>query len=79
MPPLRGKKRKSEQSTMSIDEPTTRDIASQKVPTKTGTPSREESPLKKRKTNMTLAQKQALIENLQLESALVSSWLSRHC
>ncbi|KAK3363040.1 Borealin N terminal-domain-containing protein [Lasiosphaeria hispida] len=66
MPPVRGKKRKS---TMSIDEQNTRDIASQKVPTKNGPPSARESPLKKRKTDITIAQKEALIENLQLEIA----------
>ncbi|KAK0730774.1 Borealin N terminal-domain-containing protein [Lasiosphaeris hirsuta] len=69
MPPVRGKKRKSDQSAVSIDEQNTRDTASQKIPTKSGTPSTRESPLKKRKTDITLAQKEALIENLQLEIA----------
>ncbi|KAK5654948.1 hypothetical protein OQA88_6705 [Cercophora sp. LCS_1] len=66
MPPLRGKKRKSEQSTMSYDEPS-QDLASQKVPTKTGEEASQESPFKKRKVGITAAQKQALIENIQLE------------
>ena len=70
MPPARGIKRKSNQVTTSDDEGPTRNMASQKVPTKSGTPSLEESPLKKRKLNFTAAQKQALIDNLQLESAL---------
>ncbi|KAK0751722.1 Borealin N terminal-domain-containing protein [Schizothecium vesticola] len=67
MPPARGTKRKSNQVTMSDDESTTRNAASQIVPTKTGTPSRDESPLKKRKLNFTVMQKQALVDNLQLE------------
>lgn len=74
MPPIRGKKRKSVESTTSSDEEmqqnTVVDIAiGQKVPTKSGSPTAsEESPYKKRKTGITLAQKQALIDNLQLES-----------
>lgn len=73
MPPARGTKRKSNQVTMSDDEPTTPNVAGQKVPTKSGTPSRDESPLKKRKLNFTAMQKQALVDNLQLESALPGS------
>ncbi|KAK1833777.1 Borealin N terminal-domain-containing protein [Podospora conica] len=67
MPPARGTKRKSNQVTTSDDESATRDVASQQVPTKNGSPSRDESPLKKRKLNFTATQKQALVENLQLE------------
>ncbi|KAM7184160.1 Nbl1 / Borealin N terminal domain containing protein [Naviculisporaceae sp. PSN 640] len=73
MPPIRGKKRKSAESTMSSDEEmqqnTVVDLAmGQKVPTKSGSPSAsDESPNKKRKTGITLAQKKALIDNLQLE------------
>ncbi len=69
MPPIRGRKRKSDQSTISNDDYTAHEMASQTIPTKSGSPSGQESPRKKRKTNITLAQKQALIENLQLESA----------
>ncbi|KAI2616416.1 Borealin N terminal-domain-containing protein [Hypomontagnella submonticulosa] len=57
MAPIRAtRKRKSNQSTSSIED--------QKIPTK-GSPSR--SPIKKRKLGLSLAQKQALIDNLQLE------------
>ena len=64
MPPIRGKKRKS------VEDENTQDITmGQKVPTKTGSPSAsQESPHKKRKTGITITQKQALIDNLQLES-----------
>lgn len=74
MPPIRGKKRKSVESTMSNDEELQQNAAvdiamGQTVPTKTGSPTTsEESPCKKMKTGITLAQKQALIDNLQLES-----------
>ncbi|KAL2263428.1 hypothetical protein VTK26DRAFT_6811 [Humicola hyalothermophila] len=40
---------------------------SQTIPTKVGSPQTQESPLKRRRAGITLAQKQALIENLQLE------------
>ncbi|TPX17467.1 uncharacterized protein E0L32_003110 [Thyridium curvatum] len=61
MAPPRGRKRKSDQSTTE-DAP---NMAGQTVPTKSGSPS--ESPRKKRKVGITLGQKQALIDNLQLE------------
>ncbi|CAK7217502.1 hypothetical protein SBRCBS47491_003181 [Sporothrix bragantina] len=72
MPP-RGRKRKSDESVASdiVDAPsmntatmtTTTTVATgQKVATKT-----EESPSKRRKVGVTIAQKQALIDNLQLE------------
>ncbi|KAK3366967.1 Borealin N terminal-domain-containing protein [Lasiosphaeria ovina] len=80
MPPARGRKRKSNQSTVSNDDQHYQQNAPvmatspQKIPTKTGSPSaadqrHQESPAKKRKLNssITLAQKQALIDNLQLE------------
>ncbi|KAK0717043.1 Borealin N terminal-domain-containing protein [Lasiosphaeria miniovina] len=80
MPPARGRKRKSNQSTVSNDDEHYQQNAPvmatspQKIPTKTGSPSaadqrHQESPAKKRKLNssITLAQKQALIDNLQLE------------
>ncbi|KAI0379737.1 Borealin N terminal-domain-containing protein [Hypomontagnella monticulosa] len=58
MAPIRAtRKRKSNQSTSSIED--------QKIPTMKGSPSR--SPIKKRKLGLSLAQKQALIDNLQLE------------
>ena len=67
MPPIRGKKRKSVES--NEDENTQEITMGQKVPTKGGSPSAGQgSPHKKRKTGITVAQKQALIDNLQLES-----------
>ncbi|KAI1373630.1 Borealin N terminal-domain-containing protein [Hypoxylon crocopeplum] len=51
------RKRKSDQSTSSIED--------RKIPTMKGTPQR--SPIRKRKMGISLAQKQALIDNLQLE------------
>ncbi|KAK3330856.1 Borealin N terminal-domain-containing protein [Apodospora peruviana] len=63
MPPIRGTKRKS----VDTEEQNTFDMTtSQRVPTKTNS-SGQESPHKKRKTGISLAQKQALIDNLQLE------------
>ncbi|KAI1410772.1 Borealin N terminal-domain-containing protein [Hypoxylon sp. FL1857] len=51
------RKRKSSHSTSPVE--------NQKIPTKSSSPSR--SPIKKRKLGLSLAQKQALIDNLQLE------------
>ncbi|KAK3337069.1 Borealin N terminal-domain-containing protein [Cercophora scortea] len=70
MPATYGTKRKSDDLTASNEEHDTATMAAQKVPTKTGSPSaaaHSSSPLKKRKTDITVAQKQALIDNLQLE------------
>ncbi|KAK3694962.1 Borealin N terminal-domain-containing protein [Podospora appendiculata] len=70
MPATHGTKRKSDDLTASNEEHDTAAMAAQKVPTKTGSPSaaaHSSSPLKKRKTDITVAQKQALIDNLQLE------------
>lgn len=67
MPAPRGKKRKSEMSNASRDDYTANNDATQRVATKMGDESGE-SPRKKRKVDITLAQKQALIDNLQLES-----------
>lgn len=67
MPAPRGKKRKSNQSTESDDELNAQ-MTTQKVATKTDDDASGESPRKRRKVNITLAQKQALIDNLQLES-----------
>ncbi|EPE09207.1 hypothetical protein F503_06983 [Ophiostoma piceae UAMH 11346] len=67
MPP-RGRKRKSESIASEMDDApsmTTTTTAGQKVATKTS--SAEESPRKRQKTGVTAAQKQALIDNLQLE------------
>ncbi|KAK4211729.1 Borealin N terminal-domain-containing protein [Rhypophila decipiens] len=75
MPPIRGKKRKSSESAMSQNEHLENTVAetamdSQQIPTKTGSPAPgQESPLKKRRTGITLDQKAALIENLRLEIA----------
>jgi hypothetical protein len=76
MAPTRSKKqRKSTESAASVD------IQSfpappQMVPTKTRspvtTPSNSRSPIKKTKMGITAAQRQALIDNLQLESTNVS-------
>ncbi|KAH8893709.1 hypothetical protein GQ53DRAFT_745149 [Thozetella sp. PMI_491] len=63
MPPARGKKRKSEQS-MVDDAP---EMTSEQVPTKMNGRGDGPSPMKKRKVGITLGQKQALIDNLQLE------------
>lgn len=68
MPPLRGKKRKSNESAVSYDEAI--EMTGEKIPTKSGDDGTQQSPLKKRKIGLTLAQKQALIEDLQLESQL---------
>ncbi|KAM7221637.1 Nbl1 / Borealin N terminal domain containing protein [Rhypophila decipiens] len=75
MPPIRGKKRTSSESAMSQNEHQENTVAetamdSQQIPTKTGSPAPgQESPLKKRRTGITLDQKAALIENLRLEIA----------
>ncbi|KAK3311178.1 Borealin N terminal-domain-containing protein [Chaetomium strumarium] len=63
---LGSRKRKSDQISVSEDQYTV-DIGSQKIPTKAGDAERNESPLKRQKVGITLAQKQALIDNLQLE------------
>lgn len=68
MLPIRDKERKSEQAAMSNEEQRAVDIMSQKIPTKEPSRGPQESPLKRRKAGITLAQKQALIDNLQLES-----------
>lgn len=68
MAPVRGRKRKSDQSVASNEEHEQTMLASQKIPTKIGDAPSGESPLKRRRRDITLAQKQALIENLQLES-----------
>ncbi|KAI2621084.1 Borealin N terminal-domain-containing protein [Hypoxylon sp. NC1633] len=47
-----------------LDQPTS-PMAARKIPTTSGTPQR--SPIKRRKMGLSLAQKQALIDNLQLE------------
>jgi hypothetical protein len=63
MPAVIGKKRKSEQASDATGE-----MDRQMIPTKRGDQPSNGSPMKKRRTGITLAQKQALIENLQLES-----------
>ncbi|KAL2020685.1 hypothetical protein VTK56DRAFT_8081 [Thermocarpiscus australiensis] len=52
---------------MSIEEQSIFSMTSQKIPTKGVSPHGQQSPFKKRKAAITLAQKQALIDNLQLE------------
>ncbi|EFX04731.1 hypothetical protein CMQ_1659 [Grosmannia clavigera kw1407] len=63
MPP-RGRKRKSDQSIASETQHTP-DLVGQKIATKTDSPA--VSPSKRRRTGITVSQKQALIDNLQLE------------
>ncbi|KAL8294087.1 hypothetical protein RB601_001582 [Gaeumannomyces tritici] len=70
MPPAqRSRKRKSEMMTAD-DTPGTPETADERIPTKSGSPVRTPtrgSPIKRRKIGISLAQKQALIDNLQLE------------
>ncbi|KAF4477554.1 hypothetical protein CGGC5_v013788 [Colletotrichum fructicola Nara gc5] len=62
MPPARSKKRSSDD----IDQSTT--MQKQTIPTKTGTPPMlSSSPSKRQRLGITLEQKQAIIDNLQLE------------
>ena len=68
MQPPSSRKRKSDQLDMSNDNEYAGDMASQKIPTKGGSPHPQESPSKRQRVGITLAQKQALIDNLQLES-----------
>jgi len=68
MQPLSTRKRKSDQLDMTSDAQYAADMTSQQVPTKGGSPHPEESAYKRQKVGVTLAQKQALIDNLQLES-----------
>lgn len=68
MQPLSSRKRKSDQLTTSSDEHYAVDMTSQRIPTKGGSPHPDESPFKRQRVGITLAQKQALIDNLQLES-----------
>ncbi|TLS26382.1 hypothetical protein PpBr36_05344 [Pyricularia pennisetigena] len=69
MPPARTRKRKSEDSVADENNaPGT--VAGEKIPTKAGSPVRTppgQGPAKRRKLGITMAQKQALIDNLQLE------------
>ncbi|KAJ4408251.1 hypothetical protein N0V82_009737 [Gnomoniopsis sp. IMI 355080] len=61
----RGTKRKSDETADHVrDAP---DLASQTVATKAGNSAGQSSPRKKQKTGLTLGQKEALIDNLQLE------------
>jgi hypothetical protein len=67
MPVPRGKKRKSDQSVATTEDGHLQTMSA-KSPTKMGEDS-QESPRKRRKLGVTLAQKQALMDNLQLEGA----------
>lgn len=64
-----GRKRKSDQMSVDGGDHYGADTASQTIPTKGGSPHPEESPFKRQRVGITLAQKQALIDNLQLERA----------
>lgn len=80
MAPTRSKKRKSTESTTSIDVQNF-PAPPQMVHTKTRSPARtptNRSPIKKQKMGITLAQKQALIDNLQLESKATNVALFTH-
>lgn len=68
MHPAGTRKRKSDEMAMDSDDQYTVDMASQKIPTKAGSPQPHETPVKRPRVGITAAQKQALIENLQLES-----------
>jgi hypothetical protein len=63
-----GRKRKSDQLDTTSDAQNMADTTSQKVPTKGGESHPDESAYKRQKVAITSAQKQALIDNLQLES-----------
>jgi hypothetical protein len=74
MAPTRSKKRKSTESTSSVDVQSF-PAPPRLIPTKTRTPARSptsRSPIKKPTMGITLGQKQALIDNLQLESKDIS-------
>lgn len=66
MPAPRGRKRKSGDSVASNDGPAMQETGTM-IPTKADSPTTHESPSKRRKVGLTLAQKQALVDNLQLE------------
>lgn len=68
MQPLGTRKRKSDQLEITGDNQLAADMASQKIPTKEGSSHPNESPAKRQRVGITLAQKQALIDNLHLES-----------
>src|SRR5450432_483645 len=73
MAPTRSKKRKSIESATSVDVQTF-PAPPQVVPTKTRSPTKtpNRSPIKKVRMGITVGQKQALIDNLQLESIYTS-------
>lgn len=74
MAPPRGTKRKSDESVLATDHVDhAQDMATQRIATKDGSPSAQDSPRKKQKTGISMSQKQALIENLQLESMWLPS------
>ena len=66
----RGKKRKSEQSAVSVDDHDAQ-TAKQVPVTKASEEILEESPRKRRRLGISINQKQALIDNLQLESKII--------
>ncbi|KAK4103117.1 hypothetical protein N658DRAFT_467605 [Parathielavia hyrcaniae] len=67
MQAIGGTKRKSDQLDMHSDNRYTVDMMSQKIPTKGEGSHPQESPTKRQRVGITLAQKQALLDNLQLE------------
>lgn len=68
MQSLGTKKRKSDQLDMSSENQYSADMTSQQVAPIGGNTHPQESPSKRQRVGITLAQKQALIDNLQLES-----------
>lgn len=73
MSPPRGIKRKSDESVPAGDQiDNTQDMTEYISATRTGSPSvAQEGPRKRQRTGITLGQKQALIDNLQLESTFL--------
>ncbi|KAJ4290158.1 hypothetical protein N0V88_006667 [Collariella sp. IMI 366227] len=67
MHPVGTRKRKSDEMAMDSDDQYTVDMTSQKIPTKGESPQTHETPVKRQRVGITAAQKEALIENLQLE------------
>lgn len=69
MAPPRGSKRKSDGSVSAADHvEDAQDMTAQGVAIEAGSPAAQDSPRKKQRTGISMSQKQALIDNLQLES-----------
>lgn len=69
MAPAQGIKRRSDESASAADQvEDAQDMGAQKTVTRAGSPVAQDGPRKKQKTGISMSQKQALIDNLQLES-----------